>query len=58
MQLRYNLNNVRIPWDVYTDRLKEFRDKPVIKALAVIRRCGKSPLLDMLQGASHLRGRP
>jgi Predicted ATPase (AAA+ superfamily) len=41
------MNNLRIPRDQYLDRLIEFKDKPVIKAIVGIRRCGKSTLLEM-----------
>lgn len=34
-----------IPRDTYLNRLIELKDKPVIKAIAGIRRCGKSTLL-------------
>ena len=33
----------------YLDILKTYRDAPVVKVLAGIRRCGKSTILDMLQ---------
>jgi len=41
------MNNLRIPRDQYLDRLIEFKDKPVIKAIVGIRRCGKSTLMEM-----------
>lgn len=41
------MNNSLIPRDQYLDRLIEFKDKPVIKAIVGIRRCGKSTLLQM-----------
>lgn len=41
------MKNNLIPRDQYLDRLKEFKDKPVIKAVVGIRRCGKSTLLQM-----------
>ena len=41
------MKNIRIPRDQYLDLLVEFRDKPVIKAIVGIRRCGKSTLLEM-----------
>lgn len=41
------MNNLRIPRDRYLDRLKAFKDKPVIKAIVGVRRCGKSTLLEM-----------
>ena len=33
----------------YLDMLKTYRDAPLVKILAGIRRCGKSTILDMLQ---------
>ena len=33
----------------YMDVLKNYRDVPLVKILAGIRRCGKSTILDMLQ---------
>ena len=33
----------------YTDTLKKFRDVPLVKILAGIRRCGKSTILEILQ---------
>ena len=33
----------------YLDLLKTYRDVPLVKILAGIRRCGKSTILDMLQ---------
>lgn len=41
------MNNLRIARDQYLERLIEFKDKPVIKAIVGIRRCGKSTLLGM-----------
>ncbi|MDR3205582.1 MAG: ATP-binding protein [Candidatus Methanoplasma sp.] len=41
------MNNIRMPRDQYLDRLIDFKDKPVIKAIVGIRRCGKSTLLEM-----------
>lgn len=41
------MNNLRIPRAQYLDQLIAFRDKPVIKAIVGIRRCGKSTLLEM-----------
>lgn len=38
-----------IPRPHYTDLLKTYRDVPLIKILAGIRRCGKSTLLEMLR---------
>lgn len=38
------MNNI-IPRDQYLDRLIELKDKPVIKAIVGIRRCGKSTLM-------------
>ncbi|MCD8082607.1 MAG: AAA family ATPase, partial [Clostridiales bacterium] len=33
----------------YMNKLKTYRDVPLVKILAGIRRCGKSTILDMLQ---------
>lgn len=33
----------------YLDMLKTYRDVPLVKILAGIRRCGKSTILDMLK---------
>lgn len=33
----------------YMDTLKTYRDVPLVKILAGIRRCGKSTILDMLR---------
>ena len=33
----------------YLDELKKYRDVPLVKILAGIRRCGKSTILDMLR---------
>ena len=33
----------------YLERLKRYRDIPLVKVLAGIRRCGKSTILDMLR---------
>ena len=33
----------------YMDMLKTYRDVPLVKILAGIRRCGKSTILDMLR---------
>ena len=33
----------------YLDILKTYRDVPLVKVLAGIRRCGKSTILDMLK---------
>lgn len=33
----------------YLNRLKTYRDVPLVKILAGIRRCGKSTILDMLK---------
>ncbi|MDR0887834.1 MAG: ATP-binding protein [Candidatus Methanoplasma sp.] len=41
------MNNIRIPRHQYLDRLIELRDKPIIKAIVGIRRCGKSTLLEI-----------
>lgn len=34
----------------YLDILKTYRDVPLVKILAGIRRCGKSTIFDMLKG--------
>lgn len=41
------MNNHLIPRDLYLNRLIDFKDKPVIKAVVGIRRCGKSTLLQI-----------
>ena len=33
----------------YLDMLKTYRDVPLVKILAGVRRCGKSTILEMLQ---------
>ena len=33
----------------YVDTLRKYRDMPLVKVLAGIRRCGKSTILDMLR---------
>ena len=48
----------------YINTLKIYRDVPLVKILAGIRRCGKSTILDMLRNdllesgitADHIRG--
>lgn len=41
------MNNKLIPRTEYINRLIEFKDKPVIKVIVGVRRCGKSTLLQM-----------
>lgn len=33
----------------YVDTLRKYRDMPLVKVLAGIRRCGKSTILEMLE---------
>ena len=45
----------------YLDILKTYRDTPLVKILAGIRRCGKSTILDMLKDVdvySEVTGKP
>ena len=35
--------------DIYLNKLIEFKDKPLIKVITGIRRCGKSTLLDLFE---------
>lgn len=42
--------NIKISREEYLQKLKDFRDKDVIKIVTGIRRCGKSTLLEIFQG--------
>lgn len=46
------------PRDTYMDLLEKFREKPVIKVLTGMRRCGKSTLLKLLMARLRLEGIP
>ena len=41
---------------LYTDRIEPFIDKPVVKVITGIRRCGKSELLKLIQQNLTMRG--
>ena len=38
--------------DIYLNKLIQFKDKPLIKVITGIRRCGKSTLLDLFEEVS------
>lgn len=49
-------DNIMIVRPYYLNVLKTYRDVPLVKILAGIRRCGKSTILEMLKEGIRPRG--